>query len=239
MDTIEDVLRGIDGGRVLDVATQQGRFAQTLMENLRDYTEIVGVDIDEQAIEAAREALGQENVQFLVMNAEQLDFEAESFDTVSISASLHHLQNVQQVLEEMKRVLKPNGHFITIEMHRDGKTEAELTSIHLHHWAAEVDTALGRPHNSTLTRQELEDYVASLGLRDVEFHDYDDRDSDPMEGERIELLESVIERIVQRAEGASNGTELRRQGEALCRRLHEVGAQREPIVMITGRKRSR
>lgn len=236
MDTIAGVLRGIDGGRVLDVATQQGRFAQILIENLRDYTEIVGVDIDEQAIKAAREALGQGNVQFLVMNAEQLDFEAESFDTVSISASLHHLQNIQRVLEEMKRVLKPNGHFIIIEMHREGQTEAELTSIHLHHWAAEVDTALGRPHSSTLTRQELADYVASMGLRDVEFHDYNDRDSDPMEGERIELLASAIERIIQRAEGASNGRELQGQGEKLRRRLHEVGAQGEPIVMIAGRK---
>ena len=67
-----------------------------------------------------------------------------------------------------------------------GQTEAELTSIYLHHWVAEVDSALGRLHDSTLARQEFVDYVASLGLSQVEFYDYTDRDSDPMERARIE-----------------------------------------------------
>jgi len=110
VDVIERTLRGIDGGRVLDVATQEGGFVQILMGNLKGYTEIVGIDIHERAIETAQSTIGQESVWFLVMNAEQLDFEDDSFDTASISASLHHLSNIQRVLEEMKRVLKPGGH---------------------------------------------------------------------------------------------------------------------------------
>jgi len=64
------------------------------------------------------------------MNAERMDFANESFDTVSISASLHHLPNIQQVLAEISRVLKPGGNFILAEMHRDGQTAAELTSVY-------------------------------------------------------------------------------------------------------------
>ena len=233
---IASVLQSIDGGRVLDVATQEGRFVQILMDNLQDFSEIVGVDTSELAIERAREALGQENIQFLVMNAERLDFEDSSFDTVSISASLHHLENIRQVLGEMKRVLKPNGHFIIAEMHRDAQTEAELTSVRLHHWAAEVDRALGHPHNSTLARQEIEEYVAGLDLSDVAWYDDDDRDSDPMEVERIELLKNVIERYIQRVEGVDQTKALQRQGEKLRHRLDQVGAQREPILMIVGKK---
>jgi ubiquinone/menaquinone biosynthesis C-methylase UbiE len=236
MGIIERVLGGISGGRVLDVATQEGHFVQILMENLQSYTEIVGIDINEQAIEAAQDSLDQSDIQFLVMNAENLDFADESFDTVSISASFHHLSNIDQVLKEMYRVLKLEGHFIIVEMHRGGQTEAELTSVYLHQWAARVDSELGHFHNSTLARQEFEDHIARLGLSRVEFYDYTDRDSDPMEKTRIEQLENVIERIVERAEGTSNFEALKEQGEGLRRRLHEVGAQREPILVAIGKK---
>jgi len=237
VDIFASILGSIAGGRVLDVATQEGRFVQILMENLQSYTEIVGLDINEQAIETAQSTVGQEGIRFLVMNAEQLDFDDESFDTVSISASLHHLSNIPRVLAEMKRVLKSGGHFIIAEMHREGQTEAELTSVYLHQWVAEVDSTLGRLHNSTLARHELADHVASLGLCNVEFHDFNDQDSDPMEKTRIEQLKGLIERITQRAEGLSNYRELKERGKALHQRLDEVGAQREPILIVVGKKR--
>ena len=41
MDVIERKLGDIDGGRVLDVATQEGGFVQILMQNLKDYAEII------------------------------------------------------------------------------------------------------------------------------------------------------------------------------------------------------
>ncbi len=236
MDVIEEALSGIAGGKVLDVATQEGHFIQTLMENLQSYSEIVGIDINEHAIETARDAYDRADIRFMVMNAEQLDFADESFDTVSTSASLHHLSNIPRVLREMKRVLKPGGHFIIVEMHRDGQTEAERTSIHLHHWVAEVDSALGHLHNSTLARQEFVDYVDNLVLSEVEFYDCTDRESDPMEETRNEHLEGLIDRVIRRAERASNCRELRERGEELRQRLHEVGAQREPILMIIGKK---
>jgi ubiquinone/menaquinone biosynthesis C-methylase UbiE len=236
VNVIERAISSVAGGRVFDVATQEGHFVRILMKNLASYIQIVGIDADEQAIKTARDTIGQEKVQFLVMNAEQLDFEDESFDTVSISASFHHLSNIRQVLDEMERVLKPAGNWIIAEMHRDGQTEAELSSIYLHHWVAEVDSALGRLHSRTLARQEFMDYVASLGLSQVEFYGYTDRDSDPMERTRIEQLESLIDRVVQRAEEASTYSELRKRGEELRQRLHEVGAQSEPILVVIGKK---
>ena len=47
------------------------------------------------------------------MNAENLQFEDESFDTVCIPHSLHHLASINKVLAEMKRVLKKYGNFIS------------------------------------------------------------------------------------------------------------------------------
>jgi hypothetical protein len=132
--------------------------------------------------------------------------------------------------------LKLDGNIIIAEMHRDGQTEAELTSIYLHHWVAEVDSALGRLHNRTLARQEIIDYIAKLGLSQVEFYDYTDRDSDPMEKVIIEQLDDLIARVIQRAETAASYEELNKRGDELLRRLHKVGAQREPVLVVIGKK---
>jgi ubiquinone/menaquinone biosynthesis C-methylase UbiE len=171
------------------------------------------------------------------MDAEQMALKDEYFDTVSISASLHHLANIPPVLTEMKRVLRPGGRFIIAEMHRDGRTEAQLTVVYLHHWVAEIDSALGSVHNNTLARREFVDYTASLGLCHVEFYDSSDMDSDPMNETRIEQLKNLIDRSIQRAEGVSNYRELERRGEELRQRLYEVGAQKEPVLIVIGEKR--
>ena len=101
---------------------------------------------------------------------------------------------------------------------------------------AEVDTALGNLHNRTLARQEFENHVADLRLRDIAFHYDNDVDSDPKEKARIEQLDDLIERTMQRAESAANNAELKARGAQLRTRLHDIGAQREPIIIIVGEK---
>jgi SAM-dependent methyltransferase len=237
LDVFRRALGSISGGRVLDVATQEGGFVTILMENLGSYTEITGIDCDEDAIQAARSTFEQENIHFIPMDAEYLDFEDQSFDTVNVSASLHHLANVPRVLAEMRRVLRPGGHFVVSEMHRDAQTEAQLTIVQLHHWAAEIDTALGIPHNRTLARREIVDFVASLDLDKVVYYDFDGADSDPADDETIKRIKNVIDERIQRTERLPDHEAFKRRGEEIKRRLHEVGVQWEPVVVIVGMKR--
>jgi SAM-dependent methyltransferase len=238
MDEIwAEALGAISGGRVLDIATGYGNFVQILADELATFDEIVGIDASERAIEAARSAFKGENIRFARMQAEKLDFEDNYFDTVSLSASLHHLTNIPGVLAEAERVLKPGGHFVLAEMHRDGQTEAQLTFIYLHHWAAAVDSALGIAHNPTLARGELLAHVQSLNLDEVRCYDHSDTESDPMDERRIAALDALIERTLERAKEAPDHAVLLQRGEQLCRRLHDLGAQREPILVFTGEKR--
>lgn len=206
------------------------------MDNLKSYTGVVGIDVSEAAIEAARQAVDAENTSFLVMDAADLDFDGESFDTVSISVSLHHMTSIQGVLEEMKRVLKSGGRFIVSEMYRDARTEPEVTSISLHQWAAEIDTALGHVHNNVMTRREILDRFATLDLRDVERHDCTDDDSDPMDPETKEHIEGVIEQVSKRAAESERHEEFAERAEELLRRLHEVGAVGQPRLLLIGEK---
>jgi len=236
-DIFELALSKVAGGRVIDIATGEGGFVRILAQNLKSYAQIIGVDASERAIKAAQSACSQENIRFIPMDAEQLGFDDESFDTLSISASLHHLADIPQVLAEAQRVLKPGGHFIVAEMHRDAQTKAQLTVVTLHHWVAKVDTALGILHNSTLTRQELVDHSKSLGSYNVTCYDFSDTASDPMDETKIIELESLIDRNIARAKGLSDYEALKQRGEQIRQRLRDVGIQREPVIVITGEKR--
>ena len=232
----QQALSEIVGGRVLDVATQRGGFVRILTENLSSYAEIVGIDTSEEILTTAQQGFSQGNIRFACMDATRMGFEDGSFDTVSISASLHHLTDIVPVLWEMKRILRMGGNLILAEMHQDGQTEAQLTLVYLHHWVAAVDTALGGYHNRTLTRQEIVDHVEGLGLQHVRFYDSADSDWDPMDEAEIKRMDELIDRTLQRAKVASGYEELKQRGEELRVRLHAVGVQREPGIIAVGEK---
>jgi ubiquinone/menaquinone biosynthesis C-methylase UbiE len=226
----------IDGGRVLDVATAEGGFVGVLKSHLKGFTDVIGVDVAAGLLGTARASYAQEPVHFFQMDAERLAFADGAFDTVGIAFSLHHLRNVPLALNEMLRVLKPGGHMIIVEMHRDALTEAQLSGTRLHQWAADVDSALGLFHQRTLPRQKVLDYAAALDLWDVAYHDWAASGGDPLDGTIIQRIDALIDRQLQRVEGAAGGEALKGRGEALRQRLREVGFAREPVIVIVGTK---
>jgi SAM-dependent methyltransferase len=236
MDIIENALASIQGGSVLDVATREGGFIETLHKHIQDYTRITGIDIDPIAISKAKRRLNIGNIHFCLMDGENLAFETSGFDTVSISASLHHLKNIHKVLSEMVRILTPGGQFILVEMHSSSLVPPEQTYISLHNWVAEVDTAMGKSHNPILPRQFFLDCVKALGLRSIQVFDQHDRDADPLDRNRIKRLDDLINRTILRLEGLPGKDGLLTQGEILRQRLHTIGACREPILVITAKK---
>ena len=114
----------ISGGNILDVGTDDGDFIGVLMKTLKDYTSFTGVDISDKGLEKARKRFKDVQAKFMVMNAESLTFKNNRFDTVCISYSIHHLENIDTVFSEMYRVLKPGGNFIIQEMYSDGEQTA-------------------------------------------------------------------------------------------------------------------
>jgi SAM-dependent methyltransferase len=78
---------------------------------------VVGIDISPVAVERGTErarSLGYESVAFRVMDAEEMDFEDDSFDLVCGGAILHHL-DLPRAYAELSRVLKPSGAAIFVE----------------------------------------------------------------------------------------------------------------------------
>jgi len=166
---IRKKLKGISGGRILDVATGDGDFINTLMKMLKNYGYFVGIEISDKDLKSAKKRFEGQPVEFLEMDAGYLKFEDDSFDTVCISYSLHHLENIDRVLAEMKRVLKPDGYFIVQEEFSDGEqNEAQKTHILRHHWDSEIDSLLGVVHHKTCTKQKIKDIIGNLQLSKLE-----------------------------------------------------------------------
>jgi ubiquinone/menaquinone biosynthesis C-methylase UbiE len=234
MTTFKDILGDISGGKVLDVATGNGSFIGSLLEGLKNYDEITGVDINDKHAAAFVEAFKDKpNVRFKTMDAEKLDFPDASIDTACISNSLHHMPSPEIVLAEMKRVLRPGGHLIVSEMYRDHQTEAQMTHVDLHHWWAAVNTVNGIFHNETYTRQELLDLVKALGLRSLSVNDLFDLTDDPKDAETVQYLNDIIDQYIQRAEGHPD---LLARGAELRQRVAEIGFHSATVLIAVGER---
>jgi len=232
MPTPQEILANIPAGRVLDVATGGGGFIHFLLEGLKDYAEILGVDNNERAQAAFEEAFkDQPNIRFQAMDAARLDFDSDSFDLVCISNSLHHFDDPQAVLSQMKRVLRLGGHLLVSEMYRDGQTETQMTHVHLHHWWAAVDTVNGVAHHETYRRDELVGLVSGLGLKEMAQYDLSDLSEDPHDPEISAELNPVFERYIQRAEGHPD---LQARGETLRQRVAEIGFHSASTLVMIG-----
>ena len=101
-----DLCLGLD---VLDVACGEGYGSNILAGVARSVT---GVDIDEGAVEHAREAYRLDNLLFLRGNATDLPVETESVDAVVSFETLEHIRDHDRFAAEVKRVLRPGGMFI-------------------------------------------------------------------------------------------------------------------------------
>ncbi|MGC1852017.1 MAG: class I SAM-dependent methyltransferase [Solirubrobacterales bacterium] len=97
--------RVIDGGRVLDAGCGTGWGTASLA---RVATRAVGVDYSPPAILEARETHGQV-AEFHDGDLRSLPFEDGAFDDVVCFETLGHVAEVDKVLDELRRVLRPGG----------------------------------------------------------------------------------------------------------------------------------
>jgi len=91
---------------VLDIASGEG-YGSYLMSRWAKH--VYGVDIDLDSIKEAEEKYIKSNLKFIVGSAEKLPLERDSIDVVVSFETIEHHNKHDEMLEEVKRVLKPNG----------------------------------------------------------------------------------------------------------------------------------
>lgn len=90
-------------GRLLEIGVGNGSHLKFYKSHA-----VIGVDASENMLSRARKHV-QDKIQLLRMNGEQLLFPNGSFDYVILSHVIAVVDDPEKLLEEVYRVLKPNG----------------------------------------------------------------------------------------------------------------------------------
>jgi ubiquinone/menaquinone biosynthesis C-methylase UbiE len=96
---------------VLEIGCGTGYFTK---EIVKTGAFVTAIDISPELLDIAKLEIKESNVNFVLDNAYDLSFEADSFDSIVGSSVLHHLE-IEKAVSEMFRVLKPGGSFYFTE----------------------------------------------------------------------------------------------------------------------------
>jgi ubiquinone/menaquinone biosynthesis C-methylase UbiE len=125
--------RGFRNGRILDAGCGFGGTAIALAKRFPD-GEIVGMDLSESLLRLANQAAHAaglaQRVKFEMGDVEKIQYGDHSFDAVLNVNMVHIVENSVQMLNEIERVLVPEGFLFIADLRRSwlGFIEKEIKS---------------------------------------------------------------------------------------------------------------
>ena len=97
-----------DNKRILDVGCGSGTLIREIRKTNKK-THITGIDIN---INIKKNSI--QNCEFLIENITKLNLKDNSFDIIYALDTLEHVKDIGTAIDEIKRVLKPNGKLIIV-----------------------------------------------------------------------------------------------------------------------------
>jgi SAM-dependent methyltransferase len=151
------------GSQVLEIGSGPGHVADMMVQAGASVT---GVDFSSNMVGVAQNRFP--DITFRQADAEQLPFDAESFDAVVANFVIHHLARPETVFREINRVLKPGGRFafaVWGAPEEQSSIGAFFGAVVAHHDLAEL------PHGplfGVTERSVYEPLLTQAGLQDCE-----------------------------------------------------------------------
>ncbi|ALV63432.1 Phosphatidylethanolamine N-methyltransferase [Thermococcus sp. 2319x1] len=126
-------------GKVLEIGVGTGKNLPYYPEDV----EVIGIDFSQEMLKKAeerRKKLGLDNVTLLHMDAQSLEFEDDTFDTIVSTFVFCTVPDLIKGLKETYRVLKPGGRAVFLE---HMKSESRLLNVPLYLMEPFTRTLLG------------------------------------------------------------------------------------------------
>ena len=127
-----------DGETVLEIGFGPGRCLQQIAQSVGNKGKACGIDISPGMLEVAKKRLEKarliDRVEMYCGDAVKLPCNDNTFDAafMSFTLELFDTPEIPQVLEEVRRVLKPDGRLGIVSM---SKSYGESTMLRLYEWA--------------------------------------------------------------------------------------------------------
>lgn len=116
LHALQKYLINCETAKVLDLGSGAGHVSFTVADKVES---VIAFDLSDAMLEVvattAKER-GLNNISTIKGNVESLPFESHSFDLIISRYSAHHWHDVEQALREVRRVLKPGGRVIFIDV---------------------------------------------------------------------------------------------------------------------------
>lgn len=147
---------------ILDVGCASGFMANKVSQIFPD-SQITAIDVYQPTISYGKKHYP--HIKFLVGDAHQLPFRGNSFDLVICYETVEHVEKPEQVLKEIKRVMKKNGRAI-IAMDSGNL----LFRLVWWFWEKTGGKAWQNAHIHPYHHQELEEIIKNAGFKIVKKH---------------------------------------------------------------------
>ncbi|MBT5931997.1 MAG: bifunctional demethylmenaquinone methyltransferase/2-methoxy-6-polyprenyl-1,4-benzoquinol methylase UbiE [Flavobacteriales bacterium] len=116
-------LKSLNPKRILDIATGTGDFAIANMKLRPD--EIIGIDISNGMLDVGRAKMRKKRIDHIITmtqaDSEDLPFENNYFDGLTVGFGVRNFENLNKGLSEMLRVLRPGGKAVILEFSKPKK----------------------------------------------------------------------------------------------------------------------
>ena len=122
-------LKDIHPKRIIDIATGTGDFAIASLK--LNPTEVVGVDISSGMLEVGRNKMKTRKYDSIISmklaDSEDLPFEDNYFDALTVGFGVRNFQNLEKGLVEMLRVVREGGKVVILEFSKPKKFPIKQT----------------------------------------------------------------------------------------------------------------
>ncbi|HVP77798.1 MAG TPA: methyltransferase domain-containing protein [Thermodesulfobacteriota bacterium] len=118
------------GDRVLDAGCGTGVLVPFVLERITPAGILYELDFSEKMIEANRGLHAQDNIRFIVSDAETAPLEESSCDVVICFSCFPHFQDKEKAMTMLSRILKPLGTFVVSHFNSSEEIKKHHASCH-------------------------------------------------------------------------------------------------------------
>lgn len=124
------VIRFEDGMKVLELGAGSAVMWVNHKDIISRLSTLVLSDMSEGMLMEAKKNLGElENVDYEVIDIQDIPYEDNTFDIVIANCMLYHVPNINKAISEVRRVLKPAGYFYAGTSGKNGILETVVTIL--------------------------------------------------------------------------------------------------------------
>lgn len=158
-------------GSALDVGCGAGHLSFTLAPHL---ARVVALDPSADMLSTVRQVAdsrGLRQIETVNGTAEMLPFQNDCFDLVCTRYSAHHWTNLELALDEMRRVLKPNGQLLVIDIlgEDDALVDGHLQTMEFLRDRSHVRNRTGAQWRSLLSDAKFSDIESETFQTHLDF----------------------------------------------------------------------